>query len=222
MRPLIRDFVQDVVERLPIADPVVEIGSRPAEGQEEIANIRAMFNGHEFIGCDIQEGTNVDRVEDIHQLTFADDSIGTVITVDTLEHVADPLRALKEIHRVLKPGGVVAISSVMFFPIHAHPWDYWRFTPEGFALLLEPFESSLVMAFGHELLPEGVMGVGVKGPMPDLNQQRFPRTDRWCREWGKGLPIDFGPFRMTYRDLWVRTLRETAKAVRNRARRLKS
>jgi len=222
LRPLVRDFVRDVAEQLPILDPVVEIGSRPAEGQEEEADLRSIFGGHSYIGCDIQPGPSVDRVEDVHALTFGDASVGTVICVDTLEHVADPLRGLKEIHRVLVHGGVVAISSVMFFPIHAHPWDYWRFTPEGFALLLAPFESSLVMSYGHELLPEGVLGIGVKGPMPDLKQEHLPRTDRWCREWGEGLPVDFGPFRMTYGDLWARTIRETAKAVRHRARRRKA
>ena len=64
-----------------------------------------------------------------------------MICLETLEHVADPIRAVEEMHRVLRPGGVLAISSLMFFPIHAHPWDYWRFTPEGFERLLEPFES---------------------------------------------------------------------------------
>ena len=73
------------------------------------------------------------------------------------------------VHRVtgvLEPGGVLAISSLMFFPIHAHPWDYWRFTPEAFELLLAPFESRLVIAQGASILPEGIFGVGVKGPDP--------------------------------------------------------
>src|SRR3546814_16126200 len=65
----------------------------------------------------IQEGLGVDRIEDVHALTFDDDSVGTIICLETLEHVADPLRAVQEMHRVLRPGGVLAISSLMFFPI---------------------------------------------------------------------------------------------------------
>lgn len=45
------------------------------------------------------------RCEDIERLTFPDDSIDLFITQDVLEHVFDPRRAVKEIHRVLRPGG---------------------------------------------------------------------------------------------------------------------
>jgi SAM-dependent methyltransferase len=216
VRPTVRDFVQDAVENLPIADPVVEIGARPAEGQEQEANLRSLFDGHDYIGCDYQEGPNVDRVEDIHSLSFTDGSVGTVVCVETLEHVADPLRGVREIHRVLKPGGVAVLTSVMFMPIHAHPWDYWRFTPEGFALLLEPFETSLAFAYGFDLLPEGVHGVGVKGPFEGLSRARFPRIDAQCRRWGEGHPVDLGPIRMTIPQLWRFTARNTLEAARRR------
>lgn len=43
--------------------------------------------------------------EDIHDLSFGDASFDVVITSDTLEHVADPQRALQETFRVLRPGG---------------------------------------------------------------------------------------------------------------------
>ena len=72
-----------------------------ADGQEAIADLRPLFGAREHIGCDIQEGPGVDRIEDIHALTFDDDSIGTIICLETLEHVADPLRAVQEMHRVL-------------------------------------------------------------------------------------------------------------------------
>jgi SAM-dependent methyltransferase len=220
MRPAVLDFARDVAERLPLAEPVVEFGARAADGQEGIADLRSLFRVTDYIGCDIQEGPGVDRIEDLHALTFEDDSVGTVICLETLEHVADPLRAVEEMHRILKPGGVMAISSLMFFPIHAHPWDYWRFTPEGFELLLRPFESRLVLAQGWDLMPEGVFGVGVKGPA-DLTPEVLPRTKAIADDFGVGKRVDFGPMRMSVRELWGYTLRYSATAARDRLHRLK-
>ncbi len=222
MRPGIRIFAEEAIAALPLAEPIVEIGGRPAEGQEDIGDLRGLCAGKEYITCDIQPGPTVDRVEDVHALTFDDGSVGTVLTFDTLEHVADPIRAVQEIHRVLRPGGAVAMSSVMFFPIHAHPWDFWRFTPEGFDRLLEPFESRLVMAQGWDLMPETVLGVGVKGPY-DLARSMFPRTAEIAEDWPpNGAMVDFGPIRLTVRDLWKRTLRESVGAVRRRAARYRA
>lgn len=218
MRQFVRDFVVEAIDRLPMQEPVVEIGSRPAAGQEEMADLRPLLDGRSFIGCDIQEGTGVDRIEDIHALTFEDDSVGTVFALDTVEHVANPLLALQEVHRVLKPGGVAVISSHMFMPIHAHPWDYWRFTPEGFGLLLAPFETRLVMANGWELMPDTVLGVGVKGPSPDLTPECFPLTAERIRTWGEHLPVDLGPFRLGTRQTWGLALKATAEAARRRMR----
>ncbi len=217
MREVVRNFARDVAENFELQEPVVEMGARAAEGQEDIAVVRGMFKVDDYIGCDIQEGLGVDRIEDIHALKFDDESVGTVVCVEVLEHVHDPLRAVREIHRVLKPGGIAILTSVMFFPIHEHPWDFWRFTPEGFELVLRPFETSLVFAVGFDLLPEGVFGVGVKGPFEGLRRESFPRTDAACRRWGEGMPVDLGPIRMTIPQLWRFTLRNTLDAVKRRS-----
>lgn len=218
MRPAVLEFASDVAAHLPLAEPLVELGARAAEGQEGIADLRALFGAKEHIGCDIQEGPGVDRIEDVHHLTFADDSVGTVICLETLEHVTDPIRAVQEMHRVLRPGGVLAISSLMFFPIHAHPWDFWRFTPEGFEMLLRPFESSLVVAQGWDLMPEGVFGIGVKGPSVLTAEEHLPRTTEIARAWGAGKRVDLGPMRMSVRELWRFTLAQTREALADRVR----
>lgn len=216
MRQFVRDFMTEAIEQLPMADPIVEIGSRPASGQEDIADLRPMLAGHDFIGTDIQEGPGVDRIEDIHKLTFQDDSVGTVLALDTVEHVADPIRGLQEVHRVLAPGGVVVITSHMFMPIHAHPWDYWRFTPEAFSLLLAPFETKLVLANGWDLMPDTVMGIGVKGPMSELTPELFPRTVAQIESWADGLPIDLGPIRLNTRQAWRIALAGSKQSLRRR------
>lgn len=45
------------------------------------------------------------RYENLEALTFPDQSFDLFITQDVLEHVFDPRRAIREVHRVLKPGG---------------------------------------------------------------------------------------------------------------------
>ena len=218
MRPAVVTFAEEIVRALPIKDPVVEIGARRVEGETHPDAIRRLFADCEYIGCDLEAGLGVDRVEDVHELSFADESVGTILCLDTLEHVADPLRAVKEMYRVLKPDGVVALSSVMFFPIHAYPWDYWRFTPEGFEKLLEPFATRLVLHQGYEYLPETVLGVGLKGSERKLVPDLFPETNRVARRWGEHLRVDLGPIRMSLRALWRLTLAETWKAVPRKAR----
>jgi SAM-dependent methyltransferase len=216
MRQHILDFVTEAVTVLDPPGPVVEIGARPAEGQEAFTDPRSLFDGKEYIGCDIQPGPRVDRVEDVHSLGFADETVGTVLMLDTLEHVRDPIRALTEAHRVLIPNGVLIMTSVMFFPIHAHPWDYWRFTPEGFSMLLAPFESSLAFGHGFEPMPDTIFGVGIKGPYDGLALSLFPKTSEWIERWGQDAPVDLGPIRLTRRQLWALTLRETMAAARQK------
>ena len=211
------DFVAEAVNALPLSDPVIELGARPAEGQESLLDLRTLFPNSRYIGCDIQDGARVDRLEDVHHLTFEDESVGTALALDTLEHVRDPIRAVEEMHRVLQPGGVLLISSVMFFPIHAHPWDYWRFTPEGFAQLLAPFPSSLVMTVGWELMPETVLGVGIKDPEAKITQKMFPETSNRAEEWGRDLRVDLGPIRLSTRQSWSIALSATRNTIRERA-----
>jgi SAM-dependent methyltransferase len=218
--PVVLDFVRDLADGFDLPEPIVEIGARPADGQEHLADVRRILGASEHIGCDIQAGPNVDRIEDVHHLSFADASVGSVVAFETLEHVADPIRAMEEVHRVLRPGGIVAISSLMFMPIHAHPWDYWRFTPEAFELLLRPFESRLVVGVGWDLMPSNVFGVAVKGPFTDLTLSRLPRTKAAHDTWAAGKAVDFGPIRMTVRDLWRETIRYSVRAAAGRARRV--
>lgn len=165
MTPNVRGFVKIIAENIDVKEPIVEIGSFIVKGHEKLANLRNFFPGLKYIGCDIQKGPGVDRIENVERLTFKNKTIGTVLILETLEHVQNPIKALDEIYRVLKKDGVVVVSSLMNFQIHDYPEDYWRFTPRGIEYLLRKFPLRVIGFQGEkerEQFPTNIFGVGFK------------------------------------------------------------
>jgi SAM-dependent methyltransferase len=72
----------------------------------------AVFTGSEYLGPDIAPGKIIKGVrhEDAENLSFANECFDIVVSNDVLEHVVDPNRALKEIFRVLRPGGMLFLT----------------------------------------------------------------------------------------------------------------
>ena len=184
MRASIREFVQIVAETLPVGEPVYEFGSLQVPGQEGFGDLRPLFAGREYMGCDMREGPGVDKVLDLHGIDLPDATAGTVLVLDTLEHVEFVRKAVEECKRILKPGGILVISSVMKFHIHDYPHDYWRFTPQAFRSLLKPFGYSMVYSAGKEIFPHTVVGVGFKEQAPRIDPATFERRmAQWQRKW---------------------------------------
>jgi SAM-dependent methyltransferase len=66
---------------------------------------------------------------DGNNLPFPDDSIDRMICTEVLEHVGDYRQLLKEMLRVLKPGGSIGISCPAPFPEKLYwdlSWEYWH------------------------------------------------------------------------------------------------
>lgn len=81
---------------------------------------------------------------DLLSLRFADKSFDFVVCDMVLEHVeGDPQQAMDEILRVLRPGGIVVLTTVFIYQLHAAPGDYWRFSPDALRLLARKFSRIL-------------------------------------------------------------------------------
>lgn len=77
---------------------------------------------------------------------------------------------------------MIAISSLMKFPIHNYPYDYWRFTPEGFKSLLKNFDKIIVCSIGEKDFPISIVGIGFKGKSPFLGKCKY-KLMRWQRNY---------------------------------------
>lgn len=177
MRRSVRDFVALAEAVFGLPEPIYEFGSYQVEGQEESANLRPLFPGKKYTGCDIRPGKGVDLVQDIESPDLPEESAGTIVCVDTLEHVRRPQLAVERLEKLLRPGGILLISSVMDFPIHNHPHDYWRFTPEGFRFLVKSAGDLVVGSQGPAEHPHTVFAAAFKGGFGP----RASRAEEFCR-----------------------------------------
>lgn len=126
--PELRRFVAESGDREAVA---VDFGC----GLRPFEPYLAGFPGR-TVGLDVYPGEKVDVVYDGSRLPLATASVDLVFSSSVFEHVRDLDGALREIDRVLKPGG--RLAAVVPFAIHVHgaPFDYHRPTRFGWEDLL--------------------------------------------------------------------------------------
>lgn len=126
MRSNVKLFVRISSEIFDPPEPILEIGSLQRPRQEGFADYRPFFKERAYLGSDVATGQGVDLLSDVEKLGIHRETVGTVLIMDTLEHVERPWKALEEIYRVLKTNGLVVMSSHMNFIIHNYPRDHWQ------------------------------------------------------------------------------------------------
>lgn len=107
-----------------------------------------------FIESDVSFGPRTTLICDAHSLPFEQNSIDGVIIQAVLEHVVDPYRCVEEIHRVLKPNGLVYAETPFMQQVHMGAYDFTRFTHLGHRRLFRKFdeiESGAVCGTGMAL-----------------------------------------------------------------------
>lgn len=65
---------------------------------------------------------------DIHEIPFEDNTFDVVFCNHVLEHVNDDLLAMKEMRRVLKPGGWAILQIPLFHPLKEKTFEDWSIT----------------------------------------------------------------------------------------------
>ena len=92
------------------------------------------------VGTDVYASSNTEVVADGHFLPFRDGVFDGVWIQAVLEHVLDPPALVAEIHRVLKPTGLVYADTPFMQQVHEQAYDFTRFTLSGHRWLFRRFE----------------------------------------------------------------------------------
>jgi SAM-dependent methyltransferase len=154
MREAVIQYVRWAIERFPYEEPILDTcaGWEPNYYQP-------LFPGKRYIKQDMQDFDPpcIDMVCDVTDMNpIPDESIGLVLNCESLEHIQHPQKAIDEIYRVLRPEGLLVLTTVMHFKIHRTPKDYWRFAPDGIEFLLNRFEILDFTLEGSSKRPKGI------------------------------------------------------------------
>ncbi|MBI4893955.1 MAG: class I SAM-dependent methyltransferase [Acidobacteria bacterium] len=146
---LIEDSVSALAGGLPAGARVLDAGA--GEGQYSEHFRRQRYTGVDLgIGDAAWSYARLDAIADLTALPFRAGTFDAALSIVTLEHLRDPLAALRETARVLAPGGVLLLVAPMEWEVHQAPHDYFRYTRHGLEYLLR--ESGLRV---EELQPAG-------------------------------------------------------------------
>ena len=85
----------------------------------------------EYVGVDLGDNPAADLEGAVESLPVDDASFDVVLCTQVLEHCDDPAEAVRELRRVVRPGGRVLLSTHGVQVYHPAPHDLWRWTHEG-------------------------------------------------------------------------------------------
>lgn len=116
-------------------------GSRVLDAGAGRAPFRTLFGHCEYMSQDWTHSLHdfqPDIVGDLQRgLSVPAGSFDAVLCTEVLEHVGDVRGVLAELHRVLRPGGLLAVTVPFVGPLHEEPHDHRRFTNHGLKTLLD-------------------------------------------------------------------------------------
>ncbi len=131
---------------------VVEVG--PGKGNYTKAVAEKILPGGKVYAIDIQESvierlkkriekwgiTNIiPKIDDAYNLSFANQSVDRILAICTLAEIPEPVKVLREFHRVLKPDGLVCLSEMFLDPDYPRRITEKRWASEAGFELREEF-----------------------------------------------------------------------------------
>ncbi len=158
-------YLRRVIAAGQVRGPVLEVGSRDHQRGMGNARLTCEAAGLPWEGTDIAVGPGVDFTLDVldgEAVAAIGRRWSTVLLFNLLEHVYDPIVALRHAVLLAEPGGVVVVVGPSVWELHDFPRDFWRPMPdfflefarregldlinEHFCWLLEPHERIIPIA----------------------------------------------------------------------------
>lgn len=125
-------WIENTLKKIPSGLTILDAGAGECQFKKfcghltYIAQDFAQYDGSGGVG--IQTGTwnntKLDIVSDITTIPLPDQSVDAVMCTEVFEHIPDPVSAIREFRRLLKPGGYLLITAPFASLTHFAPYHF--------------------------------------------------------------------------------------------------
>ena len=148
-------WVRAKAASVPNGAHVLDIGAGTCPYRDLFAHCD--YKTHDFekyrgvkLGGAIEYG-EIDYVSDILNIPVEDNSFDVILCTEVLEHVPEPIEALREMARILRPGGRIFLTAPLGSGLHQLPYHYYGgYTPEWYKHFFPKFGLNV-----KEITPNG-------------------------------------------------------------------
>ena len=139
MNSLRREFInsQININKSKLKGIIADFGGSSKKNSR--TNIQKIFAKEQIVSINIDKNSGANVICDLEDLPHQENDFDGFLLLEVLEHVKNPKKIVKEIHRVVKKNSFGFISMPFLYQIHKAPKDYRRWTKDK---LIEFFENN--------------------------------------------------------------------------------
>jgi len=125
-------WIEETLKKTPAGLTILDAGAGESQFKKfcdhlkYIAQDFGQYSGEGNVGLQTGtwDNTKLDIVSDILSIPLPDHSVDAIMCTEVLEHIPDPLGAIKEFNRLVKPGGYLLITAPFASITHFAPYHF--------------------------------------------------------------------------------------------------
>jgi ubiquinone/menaquinone biosynthesis C-methylase UbiE len=126
------EWIEKTLQKIPAGSKILDAGAGESQFKKFCSHLQyvsqdfAQYNGtgNEGLQTGTWDNSKLDIVSDITAIPVSDHSFDAIMCTEVLEHVPDPVAAVTELNRILKPGGYLLITAPFASLTHFAPYHF--------------------------------------------------------------------------------------------------